>query len=74
MEIKRRILYLFRITPIFLVAALTFGCATTSSFDERDPFESFNRGVYSFNQTMDEIVFNPISKFYRAITPDIVEK
>ena len=74
MEIKRRILYLFRITPIFLFAALTFGCATTSSFDERDPLESFNRGVYSFNQTMDEIVFNPISKFYRAITPDIVEK
>jgi len=75
MEIKRSVLYLFRITPVFLVTALTFGCATvTSSLDERDPLESFNRRVYSFNQTMDEIVFNPISKIYRAITPDIVEK
>ena len=36
--------------------------------------EGFKRGVYSFNQTMDEIVFNPISKLYKAITPDIIEK
>ena len=74
MEIKKRILYLFRIVPIFLVSVLIFGCATTASFDERDPLEGFNRGVYSFNQTMDEIVFNPISKLYKAITPDIIEK
>ena len=74
MEIKKRILYLFRIVPIFLISVLIFGCATTASFDERDPLEGFNRGVYSFNQTMDEIVFNPISKLYKAITPDIIEK
>ena len=28
-------------------------CATTNAMDERDPWEGFNRGVYSFNQTMD---------------------
>lgn len=48
-------------------------CATTNALDERDPWEGFNRGVYSFNETMDDILFNPIGKVYNAITPDIVD-
>ncbi len=48
-------------------------CATTNALDDRDPWEGFNRGVYSFNQTMDDIIFNPIGKVYNAITPDIVD-
>ena len=74
MDIKKRILHFIEIISIFLISILLFGCATTASFDERDPLENFNRGVYSFNQTMDEIVFNPISKLYKAITPNIIEK
>jgi len=74
MDIKKRILHFFEIISIFLISILLFGCATTASLDERDPLENFNRGVYSFNQTMDEIIFNPISKLYKAITPDIIEK
>ena len=74
MDIKKRILHFIEIISIFLISILLFGCATTASFDERDPLENFNRGVNSFNQTMDEIVFNPISKLYKAITPDIIEK
>ena len=74
MDIKKRALYLFEIIPIFIILAILFGCATTASFDERDPLEEFNRGVYSFNQTMDEILFNPIGKLYKAITPDFIEK
>src|SRR5690554_6145634 len=50
------------------------GCATTGTGDPRDPFEGFNRGVYSFNQTMDEVLFDPIGDVYRAITPEIVDK
>jgi len=74
MDIKKRILHFIEIISIFLISMLLFGCATTATFDERDPLENFNRGVYSFNQTMDEIVFNPISKLYKAITPNIIEK
>ncbi len=74
MDIKKRISIFYEIILIFLISILLFGCATTASLDERDPLENFNRGVYSFNQTMDEIIFNPISKLYKAITPDIIEK
>ena len=50
------------------------GCATTGASDPRDPFEGFNRGVYSFNQTMDDVLFNPIGRLYQAITPVMVDK
>ena len=53
---------------------LAGACATTTANDPRDPLEGFNRGVYSFNQTMDNILFDHVSKLYQAITPDFVDK
>jgi len=69
-------LLLGRMRLIVCVAVVLFasGCATTGSYDERDPLEGFNRGVYSFNQGMDKILFNPLGKLYRAITPEFVDK
>ena len=64
-------------TRVFLVTACLFilgGCATTGDGDPRDPFEGFNRGVYSFNQGMDKVLFDPVGKIYQAITPDIVDR
>ncbi len=49
-------------------------CATTGALDERDPWEGFNRGVYSFNEVMDDLIFNPISELYNFITPDFLNK
>jgi phospholipid-binding lipoprotein MlaA len=48
-------------------------CATTGSLDERDPWEGYNRGAYSFNQVLDDVIFNPIGKVYNAITPEFVD-
>ena len=45
-----------------------------SKGDPRDPFEGFNRSVYSFNEVMDETLMNRIARFYQAITPDFVEQ
>jgi phospholipid-binding lipoprotein MlaA len=60
---------------LFLVLVLlSGGCATTGSGDPRDPFEGFNRGVYSFNQAIDNALFDPLGKIYQTITPDIVDK
>jgi len=50
------------------------GCATTGSGDPRDPWEGFNRGVYSFNETMDNVLFNHVSNLYQAITPNFVDR
>jgi phospholipid-binding lipoprotein MlaA len=50
------------------------GCATTGNGDPRDPFEGFNRGVYSFNEAMDNALFSPISRAYKTIVPDIIDR
>ncbi|MEW5008324.1 MAG: VacJ family lipoprotein [Cycloclasticus sp.] len=54
-------------------AATLSGCASLSSQQENDPFESVNRGVYSFNEKADEYVLEPVAKGYQAITPDVVD-
>lgn len=60
------------------IAALTLplvfaGCATTGNMDPRDPLEPMNRGVFAFNETIDNAALKPIAKGYRAITPTPVQ-
>ena len=71
-----RELLLRRLRLIICAVLIVFisGCATTGAHDERDPIEGFNRSMYSFNQGMDKFLFDPVSKFYQAITPDFVER
>ena len=60
---------------LFVVLSLLFlsACATTGALDERDPWEGFNRGVYSFNTAMDTVLFDPVAKIYDFITPDVID-
>jgi len=37
--------------------------------DNRDPFERYNRLVYSFNEWFDRYILKPVSKGYRAVLP-----
>lgn len=39
-----------------------------------DPWEGFNRKMFSFNDTLDSYVFKPLAKGYKAVTPDPVER
>ncbi len=41
--------------------------------DERDPYESFNRKVYSFNNQVDTYVAKPVSDAYLWVTPTLVQ-
>ena len=52
-----------RLLTVVLLAAAA-GCATTGS-DPRDPWEGFNRGVYSFNQTFDDAIARPVASTYQ---------
>lgn len=52
-----------------IVFALT-GCATNG--DPRDPLEPLNRGIYQFNDTVDEAVMKPVAKGYKAVLPNPV--
>ena len=48
-------------------------CATVSAPSERDPWESFNRSIYAFNDGIDRAVARPVAEAYQAVTPDFVE-
>ncbi|HEY8248962.1 MAG TPA: VacJ family lipoprotein [Burkholderiales bacterium] len=49
-----------------MLLLLANGCATSSGEerDPRDPFEGFNRGIYSFNETVDVYVAQPVARAY----------
>jgi len=49
-------------------------CATVTNPDARDPLESWNRGVFGFNEAADRAVLKPVAIVYRDATPNLVQK
>ncbi len=45
------------------------GCATTGDGDPRDPFEGWNRGVYKFNDKVDDYLLRPVAETYQDWVP-----
>jgi len=45
------------------------GCATTGEGDPRDPLEGLNRGVYKFNEKVDDFVARPVAEVYDDFVP-----
>lgn len=59
-----------------LAVALLAGCASTAPIEERhpdDPWEGFNRRVFSFNDVVDRAVLKPVARGYRTVTPQPVQ-
>jgi len=60
------------------VATVIFvgGCATVDPdfADPRDPWEGFNRAVYSFNDLLDRALIKPLAEGYDAVVPEPVDK
>ena len=62
---------------LMLTAAATMGaCASTAerSNPESDPWEPMNRGIYTFNNTLDRAIMRPIAIGYRAVMPSFAER
>lgn len=57
-----------RILVALTAVALT-GCASTHGKNPADPLESFNRGVYQFNDTVDKAIIKPVAQGYNAVMP-----
>jgi phospholipid-binding lipoprotein MlaA len=55
--------------PLLCAALLVTGCVAVPERDPRDPFESFNRTVYRFNDAADRVVLAPAARVYKAVTP-----
>lgn len=58
-----------RILLALAAVALT-GCASTQTKNPADPLESFNRGVYQFNDALDKAVAKPVAKGYSTVMPE----
>ena len=60
---------------IFHMLAFIFlltGCASTSA-DQSDPFESFNRSMFAVNQGLDKVVLKPTAQVY-SVLPQPIKK
>lgn len=55
------------------VAASTLlsGCATGPN--PRDPYESFNRKMFTFNDTVDRVALKPAATAYKKVLPSVVQ-
>lgn len=61
---------------VFLIAFLT-ACSSLPTGTERspaDPWEPFNRSIFSFNEGLDDYVLKPITEGYRFVLPKLVRE
>ena len=70
------LLYQARLSLAMAVLMTLAGCATVDPEyrDPRDPFESFNRAMYRFNDGLDRAIVKPLARGYAAITPEPVDR
>jgi phospholipid-binding lipoprotein MlaA len=59
-----------RAAALLLAALALTGCA---SMNEKDPYEKFNRSVYSFNDAVDRNALKPAATAYKAVLPSFVQ-
>lgn len=58
---------------ILSASSLLSSCATVSAPDKRDPWESYNRSIYAFNEGFDRAIFRPVARTYQNYTPNTVQ-
>lgn len=54
---------------MLVVIAMLQACAAVPYKDPRDPMESWNRGVFSFNDSVDRAVVKPVATAYQKVLP-----
>ena len=57
-------------TLLILAAASLTGCASTHATNPADPFEPFNRSMYTFNDTVDKVIAKPVAQGYNKVMPE----
>lgn len=67
---KKILIHLF----VALLLTPLLGFATNANAEnENDPYESFNRGMYEFNEVLDEIVLEPVAQGYDFVMPGFAQ-
>ncbi|MBS9777737.1 MAG: VacJ family lipoprotein [Gammaproteobacteria bacterium] len=58
------------LTKAVIATVIITGCASNND----SVLESYNKGMYKINRTVDKYTLKPLAKAYRFVTPDPVEK
>ena len=65
----------FQYCLLLITILFSSGCATIEGpANPDDPFESFNRSMFAFNENVDKYAFKPAAKGYNFIMPDAASK
>ncbi|CAM3976500.1 MULTISPECIES: VacJ family lipoprotein [Pseudomonadaceae] len=65
--------WIARLGGLMALAGLSLLPAMSQAASEEDPWESFNRPIFRFNDTVDTYALKPIAQGYRAVTPQFLE-
>lgn len=57
-------------TSLLVMAIALSGCATTNP---QDPFEGFNRAMFTFNDKVDQVAVKPAAEVYSNVVPQFVQ-
>ena len=60
-----------RIGLVLAIAASVSACATGTN--PRDPLEGYNRAMFKFNDTVDQVALKPAATAYKTVTPSFVQ-
>ena len=61
-------------TKLLSLSFILFSCFISAEENPKDPYEGFNLGVYTFNDTIDGAILKPIAMGYNYVTPDVAKK
>jgi phospholipid-binding lipoprotein MlaA len=62
----------FQFGKVAMAVALLAGCATVETPTKGDPFEGFNRTIFTVNDKIDQYALKPVAKGYVFVTPQPV--
>lgn len=63
-----------RCLTVLMLTLVLAGCSTTRGQpDARDPFEGFNRAMFTFNDKLDQVALKPVATVYQTILPSFVQ-
>jgi len=65
--------WISRLGGLMALVGLSLLPAMGQAASEEDPWESFNRPIFRFNDTVDTYALKPIAQGYRAVTPQFLE-
>lgn len=60
-----------KIAALFVTAVIFSGCAAPKN--PEDPYEGFNRAIFTFNEKVDKVALKPVAKVYKSVTPSFLQ-